>query len=74
MNTVAVFIVYFGIKETLFHRDTGASRGQYNSIVLYSLALYCNSIVLYCIAWHFIVIVLYCIVWHCIALVLYCIV
>ena len=29
MNIAAVFIVYFGIKEALFHRDTGAWRGQY---------------------------------------------
>ena len=29
MNIAAVFIVYFGIKETLFHWDTGACRGQY---------------------------------------------
>ena len=29
MNIAAVFIVYFGIKETQFHRDTGARRGQY---------------------------------------------
>ena len=30
MNIAAVFIVYFGIKEALFHWDTGAWRGQYN--------------------------------------------
>ena len=29
MNIAAVFIVHFGIKEALFHRDTGACRGQY---------------------------------------------
>ena len=31
MNVAAIFIVYFGIKETLFHKDTGAWRGQYES-------------------------------------------
>ena len=29
MNIAAVFIVYFGIKETQFHRDTGVWKGQY---------------------------------------------
>ena len=29
MNIAAVFIAYFGIKETQFHPDTGAWREQY---------------------------------------------
>ena len=29
MNIAPVFIAYFGIKETQFHPDTGAWRGQY---------------------------------------------
>ena len=31
MNIAAVFIVYFGIKGALFHRDTGVWRGQYGA-------------------------------------------
>ena len=31
MNIAAVFIAYFGIKETQFHPDTGACRGQYHA-------------------------------------------
>ena len=30
MTIEAVFIVYFSIKETQFHRDAGAWRGQYS--------------------------------------------
>ena len=30
MNIAAVFIAYFGIKETQIHPDTGAWRGQYS--------------------------------------------
>ena len=33
MNIAAVFIAYFGIKETQFHLDTGAWRGQYIGIL-----------------------------------------
>ena len=29
MNIAAVFVAYFGIKETQFHPDTCAWRGQY---------------------------------------------
>ena len=37
MNIAAVFIVYFGIiKETLFHRNTGAWRGQYIVVPAYT--------------------------------------
>ena len=32
MNIAAVFIVYFAIKETQFHRATGAYRGQYKKL------------------------------------------
>ena len=42
MNIAAVFIVYFAIKETQFHRDTGACRGQYkqNYLLLSQILLF----------------------------------
>ena len=33
MNIAAVFIAYFGIKETQFHPDTGVWRGQYYGLL-----------------------------------------